>query len=223
MNIENFDWGVLNEYEGKPTLTKEHFIERIYNKFYEVNEGDIVVDVGASVGLFPYTIAEKNPLHVYCFEPSITEFPTLVKNTRNLRVTPINKAIGGGDGFTNESIPIYYSDGYYESMKFSTFRRLYAIDHINFLKTDCEGGEYHIFNPENIDFILNNVDIIVGEWHLGNPMEKLLFREFRDKYLPMFPQFFVYSVDSVDIKWNLKDDSFINYYNQVMIHIDNRK
>lgn len=218
--------GVLESYDLKNILIIELFEERIYNRHYEINEGDIVVDIGASVGIFPFSIADKKPKHVYCLEPSAAEFPTLVKNTRGLNVTPINKAIMGGDSVTNELTPVYYNElggGYYETMKFSTFLKLYAIDHINFLKTDSEGGEYHIFTPENINFIKDHVDVIVGEWHLENPVQKQMFKHFRDTYLPMFKEYFVYSIDGVDIKWDLWNDHFIEYYDQVIIHINNRK
>jgi hypothetical protein len=69
-------------------------------------------------------------------------------------------------------IDTYYAEGYVETMRFKTFRELYAIDRIDFLKTDCEGGEYYIFNEENIDFLVENVGVVVGEWHLETPEKK---------------------------------------------------
>jgi FkbM family methyltransferase len=221
MNKENFDWGVMEGYDLKDLLIHELFEERIYNRHFEVKENDIIVDVGASVGPFIWTIMNNNPKHVYAFEPSVTEYPTLVKNTRGWPVTTINKAIWQGDGLTNQ-IDVYYCDGYVETMKFSTFRKLYAIDHINFLKTDCEGGEYEIFSDENIEFLKSSVDVIVGEWHLETPERKESFRKFRDVYLPRFKDVFVYSVDGADIKWDLYNEHFLQYYKQVIIHIDNR-
>ena len=108
-------------------------------------------------------------------------------------------------------------------MKFKTFRELYAIDRIDFLKTDCEGGEYYIFNEENIDFLVDNVGVVVGEWHLETSEQKIMFRRFRDQYLPRFKDFHIYSIDGINIKWDLYNEHFIDYYNQVLIHIDNRK
>jgi len=222
MNLENFEWGVMEGYDLKDLLIRELFKERIYNRHFEVNENDIIVDVGASVGPFIWTTKHRKPLHVYAFEPSDTEYPTLVKNTRGLPVTTINKAMWESDGFSNAG-DIYYTGSYFETMKFSTFRKLYAIEKINFLKTDCEGGEYHIFNEENIDFLVNNVDVIVGEWHLETPERKESFRRFRDRYLPRFKDVHVYAVDGTNIKWDLYNEHFIQFYKQVIIHIDNRK
>ncbi len=70
-------------------------------------------------------------------------------------------------------------------------------------------------------YLLNNVRNIVGEWHLSRFSEKVEFRYFRDKYLKQFPNFEVYSIDGVNIKWDLWNDHFIEYYNQVIIHISN--
>jgi FkbM family methyltransferase len=220
--LKGFDWGVMDAYDLRDLLIRELFIERIYHKHFEVNEGDVVVDVGASVGPFSYLIADNKPSQIYTFEPSKTEFPALVKNTRGLPACHINKAMWEGDGITNQ-IDSYYSEGYVETMRFQTFRELYAIERIDFLKTDCEGGEYYIFNEENIDFLVENVGVVVGEWHLETPERKEMFRRFRDQYLPRFKDYFVYSVDGTDIKWDLYNEHFLQYYKQVIIHIDNRK
>ena len=48
------------------------------------------------------------------------------------------------------------------------------------------------------------------------------FREFRDVYLKQFTNYEVYSVDNIDIKWDLWNEHFLEYYRQVIIHIDNR-
>jgi FkbM family methyltransferase len=220
--LKNFDWGIMNGYDLKNLLIRELFEDRIYHRHFEVNEGDVVVDVGASVGPFSYLIGENKPSQIYTFEPSKTEFPTLVKNTRGLPACHINKAMWEGDGLTN-MIDTYYAEGYVETMRFKTFRELYAIDRIDFLKTDCEGGEYYIFNEENIDFLVENVGVVVGEWHLETPERKEMFRRFRDQYLPRFKDFHIYSVDNADIKWDLYNEHFLQYYKQVIIHIDNRK
>jgi len=60
MDYNNFDWGWMEQTEEglfhKELITQETFVERIYEKFFEVSEGDIVVDFGASVGPFTYSI-----------------------------------------------------------------------------------------------------------------------------------------------------------------------
>ena len=55
INYANFDWG------GSPSFfvqaaTYEIFNNNIYQKYFSVNENDIVVDIGSSVGPFTYSI-----------------------------------------------------------------------------------------------------------------------------------------------------------------------
>ena len=109
-----------------------------------------------------------------------------------------------------------------ETITFKTFVENYSIDQIDFLKTDCEGGEYDIFNDENREFIINNVKKIVGEWHLKTLEHKNKFREFRDTYLKLFNNYEIYSVDGANIKWDLWNEHFLEYYTEVIINIDNR-
>ena len=116
LDIQKFDWGWMDEpvkielgitkFHTKPDgsietipqyhkrcITQEIFQDRLYEKFFEVESGDLVIDVGASLGPFTYSILHKAPKHVYCFEPSIKEFRTLNKNVRGYPVTTINKGI----------------------------------------------------------------------------------------------------------------------------------
>ena len=74
-------------------------------------------------------------------------------------------------------------------------------------------------------FIKNNVKKISGEWHLNEDLDpgvKNKFRNFRDKYLSKFNNYEIFSTDGIDIKWDLWNDNFIEYYTEVLIYIDNR-
>lgn len=44
---------------------------------------------------------------------------------------------------------------------------------------------------------------------------------FRDNVLPMFDNIQVFSVDGADIKWDLWNEHFIEYYYEVIIYVDN--
>ena len=98
----------------------------------------------------------------------------------------------------------------------------YNIQKIDFLKTDCESGEYDIFTLENLFWIKNNVKKIAGEWHLGDAWMKEKFQVFRDVYLRVFPNFKVLSFNGVDITEHIWTPEFISYYSEIMIYIDNR-
>jgi FkbM family methyltransferase len=224
MSIENFIWEPKC-YDGfRETVEQEIFVDRIYERFFEVEEGDIVFDIGASLGPFTYSILSKNPSHVFAFEPSFEEFKTLLLNTRHGNVTAINKGISSSIGEFNFTDVFDLTGGYkLYSTTFSKVIEDYNIKKIDFLKTDCESGEYDIFTIENLFWIKNNVRKIVGEWHLGQPWMKEKFRIFRDVYLRVFPNFKVISFDGIDITWQIWNDNFIPYYNEVMIYIDNSK
>jgi len=221
--MENFIWEP-SCYDGfKETIIQEIFEDRIYEKYFEVEEGDVVFDIGASLGPFTYSILHKNPSHVFTFEPSFEEFKTLVLNTRQGPVTHINKGISNVIGeFEFEYV---FNDDSGKKLYSTTFSKSlldYNIQKIDFLKSDCEGGEYDIFNVENLTWIKENVRKISGEWHLRTPELKQKFREFRDVYLRVFPKHEVHSFDGINIKWDVWSEHFIEYYDEVIIYIDNR-
>ena len=224
MDLNGFNWGTSNSWFIE-TISKEIFEEKIYEKFFEVENGDIVIDVGASIGPFTYSILNKNPKHVICVEPSFEEFPVLIQNTRQGNVSYLNKAINNFTGEFISSDLFGFENGISSKaygITFKDFINLYNLEKIDFLKTDSEAGEYDIFNLENLEWIKNNVKKIVGEWHLGNFERKQKFRQFRDLYLKEFSNYEVYSVNGVNIKWDLWNEHFIEFYSEIVIYIDNR-
>lgn len=223
MNLEKFIWEPKC-YDGfKETVTKEIFVDKIYERYFEVEEGDVVFDIGASLGPFTYSILHKNPSQVFAFEPSFEEFKTLVMNTRHGNVTQINKGISDKVGEFN--FKFVFDNNENQKLYSTTFKKVindYNIQKIDFLKTDCETGEYDIFTIDNLFWIKNNVRKIAGEWHLRENWMKEKFRLFRDVYLRVFPNFKVVSFDGVDITWEIWEPHFISFYNEIMIFIDNR-
>ena len=229
--LRDFKWGIVEENEWfKKTVEKEVFIDNVYQKFFDVEENDVVFDIGASVGSFTYLIQEKNPSKVYCFEPHDQSFKTLRENVESDNIICIDKAIGENDGeiFTSGCFDVNYVDGNQNyktlpSVKFSTFIKENNIEKIDFLKCDCEGGEYDVFQPENISF-LKTIPKIVTEFHMRDDenFNKCKFTWFRDNILSQFNKYEVFSVDGVDIKWDLWNDHFLEWYCEVIIYIDNR-
>ena len=211
-------WDNISD-EFRDSLIKEIIEDKMYEKYVQVEEGDIVFDIGASMGIFTHSILPYKPAHVFAIEPSYKEFKTLVLNTRHAQVTCINKAVSDRIG-EFESTYIFDNDEKVYSTTFMQIIKDYNIQKIDFLKTDCEGGEYDIFTPENLIWIKQNVRKIVGEWHFDDREE---FRAFRDTYLRLFPDHKIYSLDNYDVTWKLWQEEFIHYYDQVIIHINNEK
>ena len=238
IDLNNFDWGWMDEptdltyihsdnsheHMGqyhKNAITNEIFVDKCYERFFEVEEGDIVVDIGASVGPFTYSILHKNPKQVFCFEPSEREFKTLVKNLRGYQVIPIPKGISNVNSIVKSNM-LFGGENEMETLTFKRFIDLYNIEKIDFIKTDCEGGEYDIFIEDNLEFLKNNVKKVVGEWHFKTPELKEKFINFRDNILLHFKNYKILSLDGVDIKWDLGNEHFMEYYTEVIIYIDNR-
>jgi len=237
--MNKFNWGphMANENnQMRKLLSKEFFSEdvNIYQKYFKVKENDVVMDLGASIGPFTYNILPQRPKLVYCVEASKEQLPTLLKNTDYYQnCITINKAIHSkdenvfmqqvyGEADNNNDVPTFTTPKLVEGIRFETLVKEYNINQIDFLKTDCEGGEYDVFNFENRWWIRDNVRYIAGEFHLSSPELKEKFRKFRDSYLKIFSNFKVEAVCGTDIKWDLWNESFIQKYNEVIIYIDNK-
>lgn len=220
-----FDWGLIKN-------NNEVFEQDVYQKFRKVEKNDVVVDVGASVGPFTYKIVNQTTNNIYCLEPHEELFKTLQKNVGdNPRIRCINKAISSETGqdwierlFDEHAIDTHAgANALVETIGWEDFIEENDIKRIDFLKVDCEGGEYEIFTKENLPWIKHNVGYIVGEWHLSKAHLEFDFRRFRDLYLKEFPNHKVYSFDGVDITHDLWTDWFIDHYDPVTIYIDNEQ
>jgi|TARA_B110000908_G_scaffold136268_1_gene161400 FkbM family methyltransferase len=229
VKLDGFDWGedngVIFSMQFRDTLMREFFngSKNIYETVFQVEENDIVMDVGASIGPFPYSLKDRNIKHLYVIEPSKAQIGILSNNIKGIPNTIIPYVINDKDLFIHETFGSSTNQELVKSKKFMQVIKENNIEKIDFLKTDCEGGEYEIFSIENICWLKDNVGKCAGEWHLNNPETKQKFREFRDVFLRVFPNHEVYSVDGLNIKWDLWNDHFIEYYNEVIIHIDNRR
>ena len=231
---DDFDWANLT-YSDIVTIKREIRDENVYGFWKEVKQNDIVMDIGASVGPFVASILNKNPQKVYCVEPSKNLLKTLSKNCSeyllNAKQNPliyINKAISDE---SLEKVNIFGGEDNFETTSFKQIISDYQIERINFLKIDCEGGEYSIFKDENMNFLLNNVDFMAIEMHLKYARGRDNFKIFRDNYLTQFKNYKVMSCttqnishgNSIEITQNIFDDNFIEEYNcEFMIYIMNR-
>jgi GR25 family glycosyltransferase involved in LPS biosynthesis len=227
---DNFNWSDLS-YEDIITIQREVVSEKVYRFWEDVKEGDIVLDIGASVGAYTISIMNQNPKKVYCVEPSKKLLNVLLENcslkSENL-ITTINYGIVD---CIDDKINIFGGEDEFSPITFKTMIDQYKIDHINYMKVDCEGGEYSIFKDENIEFLKNKVDFIAMEMHLNYSDCREKFKEFRDKYLIQFENYKVMSCtrqniswgNSIDLKDEIFDNNFIdNYSCEFMIYIKNR-
>jgi autotransporter strand-loop-strand O-heptosyltransferase len=167
----------------------EIFYHKTYCKYgLDINENDVVVDIGSNQGAFIKYALDKKSSIIYSCDPNPTCISLIKKyygNNKNLFLNEfaISDKCGesilylgkdsdtSGSGKISEAQANIYFD--YEngkkvkikSITFKEFLKLNKINHIDFLKIDCEGGEVFVFIEENKDFIKNNVNKIVLEFH----------------------------------------------------------
>ena len=236
----DFDWGIMKRNSWNYESLRQEFEKENYQKHFEVEKGDIVVDIGASVGPFSYAALDKKPSRVICLEPHPELYKTLEKNVgKNKKVTTLNSGISAEDGevifdglYNDDLSTSYMGDDLWKKQSagkgitFKTLIKNFELDKIDFLKIDCEGGEYDVFTEENYQWIKTRVKKIAGEFHFGTPELKQKFKTFRDKFLKKFSDYNVYFVDYnsnfndvTDEVWN---DDFIERNGWLNIYINNR-
>lgn len=154
---------------------QEVWLMDLYQRYYRIRPGDVVVDIGASFGPFA-VLAAKNGAKVYAYEPTPRQFNFLLENTRGLPVVCYNLAVSGKSGETK----IYEAQGsdegnspiYQNHMKPTPFiakaitlpEILGEAGRCNLLKIDCEGCELDILRRTPKE-IFACVDNIAMEYH----------------------------------------------------------
>ena len=151
-------------------------------------EGDIVIDIGANVGMVSILLAKQFPfLKIYSFEPLKENYDNLLKNIElnNIPdgiITAENKAVTKDGRLINMSINSSNKGGsstadvistnsimtkencQIESITLEEIFKKYNINKLKLLKIDCEGSEYEILYNANTD-ILNKIENLRGEFH----------------------------------------------------------
>lgn len=162
----------------------EIFYDKVYERdFVKVSIDDVIVDIGANYGIFSLYSQIFKPRKVYAVEPIKSTFGNMEKNLDKYNVICINKAISNENGFAKFALTdvngnnflLKNIDGYHPSriideeiVETITIDQLiidYKIQHIDFLKVDCEGGELDLFQTINKDYLKNNINKIAMEYH----------------------------------------------------------
>ena len=156
-NLRNGIKIITRPKKGDRSTINEVFIHKLYP--YEIQPSDIVVDIGAHVGVFTVFAAKKAYNgEVYSYEPEPTNFKQLKKNVvlnhlKNVKET--RTGVAGRKGMRTFYVSNQHTGG--NSIikvpgkkikaKFTTLKDIIddnEIDVIDFLKVDVEGAEYEI-------------------------------------------------------------------------------
>lgn len=224
IDIDTLDISPMVELGYYDHLKWEWSTKNIYTTYFNVDDGDIVVDIGTSIGIFTKNILGFNPKHCFVVDASSKMLKSAMNNLMGTQTSFHKFAIhtsnrfNGGWGNGEED--------WCNAGSFLDLVNLLNLEKIDFLKFDCEGGEYIIFDELGTQWCKDNVSKMVGEFHLIYADE---FKSFCQNILPQFTKYKVTSIDGIDIGWSLYDadgnvnQSFLDYYTEVIIHIDNRK
>ena len=163
---------------------KEIFLDRCYSDYFPFyKDSAVIIDVGSHYGYFSFFSAlnvAKNSV-IYSIEPNIKNFEVFCKNIYSSsihNIIPFNIALSSNSGIakfstsensvnnhiiTNETL----TEGGTVEISTQTLEYFISnnnIDHVDFIKFDCEGAEYEIlFNTPNK--ILKKIGCISLEFH----------------------------------------------------------
>jgi FkbM family methyltransferase len=172
----------IRQNRGDASTIAEIFVDDCYVRDITLPPQPVVIDVGGFIGDFSlYAVKKLNARRVIVCEPSPRNWALLVKNIANNgyedRIEPVNKAVtDGGNVMMNVDAPDEYQctvSAYHTSeqslsavsgISLSQLLLDYAIESVDLLKIDCEGGEYAILESTPAD-VLSRVRNIVFEYH----------------------------------------------------------
>jgi FkbM family methyltransferase len=146
----------------------------------------VIIDIGAHKGFFALYAALNSSVDstIICFEPAVVNFSILKKNmevNQKNNVLVVNKGVHAQPGNINLFLFSKANNSIYqdyeqiinkhgvetEPIEVTTLAdiiRDFKLDHVDFLKIDCEGSEYDIiFNLDTA--ILSIIKVISLEFH----------------------------------------------------------
>lgn len=165
-------------------VLREHLHDRFYENIVDVEEGDIVVDIGFNYGIFSLGALNRGASKIYAFEPNRHVYEVVSKlypernkvHIFNLAVSNKNEMVFFDEKHNTLSSsicsPSSENTGTYhvQAINFFEFIVKNKIEKIDLLKVDCEGAEYEIF--ENIpDEFFSTIKKIHVEFHANTGLE----------------------------------------------------
>lgn len=188
-------------------LNQEIYVRNIYNKLHEIQEDDVVVDIGAHIGIFTLKAARKAKKGlVIAIEPYPPNFELLTRNIKLNRlehtVVPLNIALASYNGKARlyigkesgtHSISSRWSKArWLEERDFvevttktldSVIKRL-QVKRVDFIKIDAEAAELNILKgAEDVLKGGRNLRVAIAAYHFPDEVQKvsrhLLSRNFK--------------------------------------------
>ena len=168
-------------------LTHVWLIGEYKRKNFEINDDDVIIDVGGHIGLFSLYASQfcKNG-SIFTFEPMAENFDLLSENIKLNNIDNIkifNLAVSN----SNSSVKLYLNQDdaghsmFSKSSKSVTVNSISLqqifdnnhIEHCDFLKLDCEGSEYEIIKNLPAPYF-KKIKKMVIEYHMADTNPELL-------------------------------------------------
>jgi FkbM family methyltransferase len=164
----------------------EVFYERLYDKDYvKVEKDDVVLDIGANLGMFAVYAQNFHPSRVVAVEPGPEEYPKLLENLKSFaNATAYKYAVTNKTGTVQFSSTVegvsnhiantfdYAQHGNHvyqtvdvDAIDINDLIKEAKLDRIDYLKIDCEGAELDIFVSIDKEYLRNSVRKIAVEYH----------------------------------------------------------
>ena len=178
-------------------LYQNFWVNKKYDWWYEVLPDDIVVDIGAGIGMFSAKALDAGAKKVYMIEPNRRLLKAAIKNvsdyimdTDDSPVVPINAVMGKTDIHRgNIYKSTVYNDEEVEDVKLMTLTEFvgkYDLAHIDFMKIDAEGAELD-FLIDHLDYFSAHVRHAAINVHIDTlPVTYERFWNFRHKFIKPF-------------------------------------
>jgi len=173
-------------------VIREIYKDKVYEKVREIQEGDVIIDIGSHVGLFTCKASKKASL-IVSIEPYPENYNLLIKNIKlnNLKnIIPLNLAISNFDGkgklylsydsFSHSLINVKDRALEVEVKTLDTIRKELKLKKIDIIKIDTEGSELDILKGAKETLKVTSF-LSIASYHYPNEAEKL--KEFlQDKF-----------------------------------------
>ena len=212
---EDFLWEKIRTCEYETSAIGTYY--EIYKiKDYEragvkIQRGDVVVDVGANVGVFERWAYQNGAEKIYSFEPEMKNFKCLLEN-KSQKCIAHNVAVSGKKGLV--TLFLDKSDGGHslinnninntktkntQQIQSLTLNNIFdLVPKIDFLKVDVEGAELEIFEAANEEKLSKIRNIVVEYHNMAFNFDDSKREIFIKKFTDLGFKFFLYFVDSIN-------------------------
>ena len=198
-----FNGIVFQDLDGSVwSLVLDIFIRRTYNPpGWEIGKEDVVVDIGAHCGVFSAYATTRTRNEIVVYEPhpiNYSQLKKLISINGFTNIHAYERAIGA----QSKKVDLYISESStrhsiqaidkltldslqdtVEVAMISLGAALIRVDHIHYMKIDCEGSEYDIIIHAD-DSVFEKTDKLAIEYHMYEGARQLdeMLRQLRRFY-----------------------------------------